>query len=531
MQSSSPQSPHPHETLAAESRSPSRLRRDGSTPTPMIVDQMPMPQKRRRRRRRPLEGVSRRRLGDGGASLSGSLVDPDSDSSSRVDGGSPPPGLPDDEPAMSGSVVDSDGGSPPPDEPATEPRYHEIVASRLAQLELPVGSEWELAGLSNIPSREILEALTRKSFHDDESRAALVQYQIQCFLNEETQEGRDRDSQDSAVVVVAEPANDAITKQQHKSDCEKLGARMTEIETYTELDQEETNKFHLKYALYRIKACLLLKGVPVDKIDDAALERKYPPELIVKNDYFFHYVQDGFFGWYFDSELCYKKSLSDYQRLVIFNDGGLEYTRWSRYRAFYSTPDADRDYLQYWETIVKEIKWLEQYLLTNESSIEWARIHSKATFQACRIAAGFQNMTLELAAAGLHEYIWNARMDLMFEKDRDGVFYQIWKRVNDNHQLSFRDALEQVYGENLYSAHDRSMKYELNYGDSNMERVFARCTKGISDSVPEYKARELIAQEIRWTSLCSGTYEQYARKKLKIAELIGLIPKDKIGAA
>ncbi|XP_040247710.2 uncharacterized protein [Aegilops tauschii subsp. strangulata] len=505
MQASSPQSPHPHETLAAESRSPSRLRRDGSTPTPMIVDQMPMPQKRRRRRRRPLEeGVSRRRLGDGGASLSGSLVYSDSDSSSRVD-----------------------GGSPPPDEPATEPRYHEIVASRLAQLQLPVGSEWDLAGFSNIPSREILEALTRKSFHDDESRAALVQYQIQCFFNE-AQEGRDRDSQgksDSAVVVVAEPANDAITKQQHKSDCEKLAARMTEIETYTELDQEETNKFHLKYALYRIKACLLLKGVPVDKIDDAALERKYPPELIVKNDYFFHYVQDGFFGWYFDSELCYKKSLSDYQRLVIFNDGGVEYTSWSRYRAFYSTPDADRDYLQYWETIVKEIKWVEQYLLINESSIEWARIHSKATFQACRIAAGFQNMTLELAAVGLHEYIWDARINLMFVKDRDGVFYQIWKRVNDNHQLSFRDALEQVYGENLYSAHDRSMKYELNYGGSNMEHVFDRCTKGISDSVPECKARELIAQEIRWTSLSSGTYAQYARKKLKIAELIGLIPR------
>ena len=64
-------------------------------------------------------------------------------------------------------------------------------------------------------------------------------------------------SADSAVVVASEPADDAITKQQHISDCEKLAARMTEIETYTELDQEETNKFHLKYALYRIKACLV----------------------------------------------------------------------------------------------------------------------------------------------------------------------------------------------------------------------------------------------------------------------------------
>ena len=158
-----------------------------------------------------------------------------------------------------------DAGSPPPDEPVTS-RYHEIIASRLAELQLPVGdddgSESDLAGFPNIPSREILEALTRKSFHDNESRAALVQYQIQCFLNE-TQEGRrDRDSQgkspDSAVVVASEPEdNDVITRQQHISDCEKLAARMTEIETYTELDQEQTNKLHLKYALYRIKACLV----------------------------------------------------------------------------------------------------------------------------------------------------------------------------------------------------------------------------------------------------------------------------------
>ncbi|KAE8802058.1 hypothetical protein D1007_22328 [Hordeum vulgare] len=198
--------------------------------------------------------------------------------------------------------------------------------------------------------------------------------------------------------------------------------------------------------------------MPVDEIDDAALERKYPPDLLVKNKYFFHYVDDGFFGWYFDSKLCRIKFLSDYQRIVIFNDGGHEYTSWSRYREFYNTPEADRDYLRYWETIVKELKWLEQYLLTNESSIE----------------------------------------------------------------LSFRDALEKVYALNVYSAHDRSMKYELKYGNSNMELAFAECTKGITDSVPEYKARELIAQEIRWT---------YARKKLKIAELIGLIPKDNIVAA
>jgi hypothetical protein len=80
--------------------------------------------------------------------------------------------------------------------------------------------------------------------------------------------------------------------------------------------------------------------------------------------------------------------------------GGDEYTSWRRYRALYSTPEADREYLQYWDTIVKKIKvclvqlsasssselctvflfswtnnvcswqWLERYVLINESSLE-----------------------------------------------------------------------------------------------------------------------------------------------------------------
>ncbi|KAM0843989.1 hypothetical protein ACQ4PT_057349 [Festuca glaucescens] len=230
------------------------------------------------------------------------------------------------------------------------------------------------------------------------------------------------------------------------------------------------------------------------------------------------------------SSACYSQGML-FSCCCFWVQGGDEYTSWRRYRAFYSTPEADRDYLQYWETIVKEIKWLEHYVLTTESSYEWAEIRSKAMFQALRIAVGFPNMTMELAAIGFHEYIWKTRIYLMFVKDLDGIFFEIWQRINDDHQLCFRDALDQVYRENLFSAHDRSMKYELNYGDSQMERVFRKCTKGISHSVPKYKARELIAHAIRWTRGSSGTYEQYARKKLRIAELLGLISKDKIEAA
>uniref|UniRef100_A0ACD5W000 Uncharacterized protein n=1 Tax=Avena sativa TaxID=4498 RepID=A0ACD5W000_AVESA len=434
---------------------------------------------------------------------------------------------------LTGSLFHADSSSSDVD---PEPRYHQIISSRLAELQLPVGDDSsDLAdSSSNLPSRQVLEALTRKSFHDgDDLRAALVQYQIQNFLNET--KGRDRDYGESDVDMdstYTEPDH-VITLEENMKHCEVLAARETEIDTYTKLDQEQANQLYLKHALYRIKAALLLKGKPVEELDDAAaLERKYPPDLIVKNNYLFHYEEDSFFGWYFDSDLCFKEGLTDYQRLVLFNgNGGNEYPSWSRYRVFYTTPEADKDYLRYWETIVKEIKWLEQYLLTKESSTEWVNMLSKAMLQANRIAAGLPHMTLHLAALGFHEYIWITRSYLMFVKDLDGIFYEIWRRVDNDHRLHFRDALKQVYDEKLFPAQDPSMKYELNHGGSKMERVFGRCTKGITDSVPEYKARELIAQEIRFTRGSSGTYEQYARKKLKIAELIGLIRKDKIAAA
>ncbi|CAM0885456.1 unnamed protein product [Alopecurus aequalis] len=190
-----------------------------------------------------------------------------------------------------------------------------------------------------------------------------------------------------------EPKDD-ISMEEYRGVCQKLRDRMTPVDTDTELDQEQFMELHHKHALYRIKAALLLKGKPVEELDDdAAPERKYPWDLIVENKYFLHYVYDGYFGWYFDSDLCHKESLTDYQRLVLSND----------------------------------------------------------------------------------EYIWNMRLNLPFLKDLDGIFYEIWRRMNKNHKLCFREALRQ-----------RGMQ---------------------------------------------GSYERYARKKLKIAELIGLIPRDKKAAA
>ncbi|CAM0885450.1 unnamed protein product [Alopecurus aequalis] len=471
-----------------------------------------MPQKRRRRRRgKPLpEGIFLRRPGEDAVSLPGFSADSDSSStSSPVDGASPPPS---DEPAIS----------------SKEPRYHQFIVSRLARLELPA-DDGDNPDVPRLPSIEIINALTRKSFYDDDARVALVEYQCQNFPQEAQGEDTDSGESDSDCT---EPKDD-ISMEEYRGVCQKLGARMTDVDTYTKLNQDQFMELHLKHALYRIKAALLLKGKPVDELDDAALESKYPRDLIVENKYFLHYVYDGYFGWYFDSDLCYKEFLTDYQRLVLSNDGGVEwveYASWSKYQKFYCTPQADREYLKYWKRLAKKLKWLERHMLIERSSYEWSVIRSKAAFQAVSIAAELPNMTMQLASLGLDEYIWNMRSNLSF-KDLDGIFYEIWKRMNKNDKLCFRKALRQVYEDELFPANNRSMKNKLDHRYCQMELLFDPCTKGLSEKLPEHRARELIAQEIHWRRGMQGSYERYARKKLKIAELIGLIPKDKKAAA
>ncbi|VAH69824.1 unnamed protein product [Triticum turgidum subsp. durum] len=288
--------------------------------------------------------------------------------------------------------------------------------------------------------------------------------------------------------------------------------------TEAELEEEEADRLSHKYARYRLKACLLLKGMP---IDDAALECKYTPELALD------YLSDGAFGWCFDLNLCLPVSLSDYQRLVPCNEGGDEYESWSEYREFYSTTGTDRDYLLYWDTIVKDLKWIEEHVLKSFS--EWHELHEKASCQAVRIAARFTNIHPRLAYYGFLEYKQSTRFYLKFVKDLDYVFFEIWKLVN--RQICFRDAMQHVYEENPFPLRKRELERELSRsGSFRLEEQFRRCTEGISKEVPEWIARKLISQEVRFKCALPKTYAQYARKKLKIAEVIGLIPKAEIQA-
>ncbi|KAF7033686.1 hypothetical protein CFC21_044773 [Triticum aestivum] len=316
---------------------------------------------------------------------------------------------------------------------------------------------------------------------------------------------------------------DDIPEEEFQADDARLRSHIVdEVDTDDRLDEEEANRISHKYARYRLKACMLLKGVP---IDDAAFDSQYPPDLPLDNHRL--YLEDEALGWWFDLGTSSPATLSDYQRLVPCNEGGVEYESWSEYREFYSTPETDRDYLLYWETIVKDLKWIEEHAL--KGYMEWSELRGKAWRQAVRIATRFENIPLSLAHYGFQEYTTSRY--LAFVKDLDSVFFEIWKLVNGRDKMSFRDAMKQVYEENPFPLRKRDLEHELSHPVSlGLEEDFRRCTEGISKEVPEWIARMLISQEVSFKCDLPRRYVQYATKKLKIAEVIGLIPKAKIQA-
>uniref|UniRef100_A0A8I7B6I4 Uncharacterized protein n=1 Tax=Hordeum vulgare subsp. vulgare TaxID=112509 RepID=A0A8I7B6I4_HORVV len=480
-----------------------------------MVDEMPLPHKKRDRG----VGSSRRCRGDGAGFSVESYSSDGNVSSSGTNAG--------DHGASPFGSLDQ----PPNTGLAYESRYHEILVSRLVELQLRAGVAGAVAAHDslNLPPDETVEALTRTTFYDDELRAAMVEYQLHKLLTEPHNpdlEGRERDS--------GEDSGDDIAEEQFVQFSEELKARgSAEIDTETQLNQEQFDRLCVKLIRYRIIA----PGKHIDELDDATLEREYPIELALGDKDLSPYLEDGAFGWYFDADLCLLASLSDYQRLVLPNCAWSEYESLSQYMSFYNTPEADRDYVLYWEKMVKEIKWLENHV-HKEDTPEWDQIRRKGLYQAIKIAAEFPNINFSLAYYGFMEYIWRTRFYVVFVKGLDRAYFEIWKRVTGQ-QMCFRDALQEVCNENLVPSRQHTLKAELQHpgGFLKLEQQFRRCTEGISKEisicsvvVPDWIAQELISQEVRFKRALPKAYAQYAKKKLKVAEAIGLIPKAEMPA-
>ncbi|CAL4926661.1 unnamed protein product [Urochloa decumbens] len=234
------------------------------------------------------------------------------------------------------------------------------------------------------------------------------------------------------------------------------------------------------------------------------------------------YDEDGTFCWFFHPDHCHLACLDDYQCLVLLNDGGYEYEDWDDYRLSYHTQEMDREYVKYCETFSNQVKWIEEYLdLYSSCPEKWWKMRDRAFRQAMKIATSFTTISVHLVRLAFREYVSSILYDFHNLKDLDGVYFEIWKRVTKQ-EKSFQLALKEVYQVNKFPQRQGRLKYALEIDCYFCETEFCCLTAGITGKVGEDKALELISKRIKKQFKKPKVYEQYARKKIKIAELLGL---------
>ncbi|KAL6642780.1 hypothetical protein ACP70R_020961 [Stipagrostis hirtigluma subsp. patula] len=346
-------------------------------------------------------------------------------------------------------------------------------------------------------------------------------------------EGKDLQETNDAVKRLNELGlGENISSDEFLEDHKKLPTDPV-VDTYTKMDYKQMIPHYVRHARYRIRYYKLSQKASEDKLNaelkdmDLLEKEDFSEEFLDQMRYFKHFESDGTLDWSFDPDLCRLEALDDYQRLVPLNYDGCEYADWDRYRVFFHSYETHQEYLDYCKELSKKLNWMEDYVQIEVTSLKWGMISTRGAYQAIKIASGFSKITRGLAYTGYFEYIQNLRFDQVFFKDLDGVYFEIWLRVTKQ-EKSFIDALEEVYELNKFPLRQDRMKYALENDYSDMEKEFHTCTASVTSEVTEDRAHELIAEAVQKLMEKPKFYEHYIRKKLAVAQIIGLIPMDRI---
>ncbi|KAK3140633.1 hypothetical protein QOZ80_5AG0403570 [Eleusine coracana subsp. coracana] len=299
--------------------------------------------------------------------------------------------------------------------------------------------------------------------------------------------------------------------------------------------------------LYRIKYCKFIQQMRNnDQIYNAELEDDHPLYHLVdkleslgedvtklKGNHLLDYLHkegllreienDEIFDWSFLRPVA---GLDDYQRLVPQNYGDCGYVNWAIYRGYFHSYKVELEYLSYWEELLKNLKWMEDYVLMERPSLTWGKICTRGCYQAIKIASRFSNITESVARGAYYECIETMCLDICWYKELDGVYFEIWQQINKL-KMTFRDALDSVYKLNKFPLQYHKMKDVLDDDVwSDMEKEFHICTTDITMEMTENIAREFIADAIKSQRVRPKYYAQYIKKKIKIAKILGIIPAE-----
>ncbi|XP_051219117.1 uncharacterized protein [Lolium perenne] len=295
----------------------------------------------------------------------------------------------------------------------------------------------------------------------------------------------------------------------------------------------------IRHAVYRIRSFKLSQNVSKyelcrDELLDCPMDllekEEFPSDFLVDMDYFKFFQQEGVLDWYFHPKLCKIAGLDDYQRLVPRNHwkhDAYEYANWSGYMEHFHTYETEHEYIEYFETLLSELKWLENCLPIRRTASAIAdRICTRGIYQATKIATRFSKMTSHLAFFGFYECFTYMSIEATWCDGSDDLFFEIWKRVAQEKE-SLRDAVKEVYKLNKFFSRQDFMKYTVEEDDLIiLEKGFQTCMRGVTKDVSEDEARELIAEAVKKKRIKPKFYHEYIKKKMDIARSIGLIPME-----
>uniref|UniRef100_A0ACD5V360 Uncharacterized protein n=1 Tax=Avena sativa TaxID=4498 RepID=A0ACD5V360_AVESA len=309
------------------------------------------------------------------------------------------------------------------------------------------------------------------------------------------------------------------------------------IYTNTRIHQSGADLVHMdiRHAVYRIRSYKLSHGLSKhelcrDEMEDCPMDlfdkEEFPSDFLREMDYFMFFEREGVLDWYFHPELCELACLNDYQRLVLRNHldhDDYEYFDWEGYMRDCHTYETEHEYIEYFETLLSELKWLKNCLpIINIASPIADRICTRGIYHATKIATRFTKMTSHLAFFGFFECLAYMSIEATWCDASEVLFFEIWKRVTQE-KKSLRDAVKEVYKLNKFMSRQDFMKYTVEEDDLIiLEKGFQTCMRGVTKDVSEDEARELIAEAVKKESIKPKFYHEYIRKKIEIARSVGL---------
>ncbi|XP_037479160.1 uncharacterized protein LOC119356317 [Triticum dicoccoides] len=306
------------------------------------------------------------------------------------------------------------------------------------------------------------------------------------------------------------------------------------VDTSIRLDDTDLYDMDIRHAVYRIRSYKLsqkesknelchdkLKDCPVELLD----RDEFPTDFLVKMQYFRFLEEEGVLDWFFHPELCKLACLNDYQRLVPRDHGAVfdwEYADWELYRSYFHSYEMQHEYIEYFETLLRELKWLKDCLPVNDTSPTASKIRTRGIYQATKIATRFPKITTHLVRIGFSDCLTYMGIEARWCNGSDGLHFEIWKRVTQQKE-SFENALKEVYLLNKCPSRQDSIKYAIEYDHSLMKLEFLHCTASVPKEVSEEKAQELITEKVKKLRIKPKFFDEYIRKKIRIAKAIGLI--------